>query len=429
MAARRRPLSERHGTKKKLDDQSLDTLYGELHTSGKVHKNVSYTFNFNASGPTPAGSAGSIGVIRNAIIGLDFEDALHVWSGQLLVPSDRSNFSGPFFVAHGAKPHRRRTALASLVLLAACSAPPYAVAWAKTGNPVFPFLNEKFRSPLLPAGAEIRDSRFHRPLAWRTPYDLTFHTSLYYEGRRGSFGFQQLFFAALAIVAALVVRRRAVVAGAGIALGAALLILSSEPNVRYLYPELPLLVIPFAALLGWAGERQRLLSRALLAVAVAAAVLNIWFIASGSYWHRDLYGPFTSAQREQYLKVTAPLRTTFAWFERTHPGAPVLLTNDTAIAGLSGPVYENQWHQYRNMLRIRNAPDAAALRRILDEWNVRFVIARHGNVAQLPRPQTLRDLIAQCGTAEFSRTNFMFRAWRPAAPAPRARHAACRRSR
>jgi hypothetical protein len=260
---------------------------------------------------------------------------------------------------------RRRTAFASLVLLVACSAPPYAVAWAKTGNPVFPFLNEKFRSPLLPAGAEIRDSRFHRPLTWRTPYDLTFHTSLYYEGQRGSFGFQHLFFAALAIVAAVVVRRRTVVAGAGIALGAALLVLNSEPNVRYLYPELPLLVIPFAALVGWAAARHRWTSRALLAVAFTATVLNIWFIASGSYWHRDLYGPFTASQREQYLTVTAPMRATIAWFERTHPGAPVLLTNDTSIAGLGGPVYENQWHQYRNMQRIRSAPDGPALRRRL----------------------------------------------------------------
>jgi len=125
----------------------------------------------------------------------------------------------------GCERPRRRTALASLALLVACSAPPYAVAWAKTGNPVFPFLNERFRSPLLPAGAEIRDSRFHRPLTWRTAYDLTFHTNLYYEGQRGSFGFQQMIFAALAIAAALVVRRRAVVAAAGIALVASFLIL------------------------------------------------------------------------------------------------------------------------------------------------------------------------------------------------------------
>jgi hypothetical protein len=61
--------------------------------SGKVHPKVSYTLNLNASGL--AGTAG----IMDAIIGLDPIDEFHFWAGQLLVPSDRSNFSGPFFMS------------------------------------------------------------------------------------------------------------------------------------------------------------------------------------------------------------------------------------------------------------------------------------------------------------------------------------------
>lgn len=78
---------------KKLNDQHFDTVYGELHLGGKVHKNVSYTLNFNANGF--AGTAG----IMDAIIGLDFQDEFHIWSGQLLTPVDRTNFSGPFFIS------------------------------------------------------------------------------------------------------------------------------------------------------------------------------------------------------------------------------------------------------------------------------------------------------------------------------------------
>jgi hypothetical protein len=43
---------------------------------------------------------------------------------------------------------RARWALA-LGLLLIATAPPYAIAWAKTGNPLFPFRNEKFHSPQL----------------------------------------------------------------------------------------------------------------------------------------------------------------------------------------------------------------------------------------------------------------------------------------
>lgn len=78
---------------KKLNDQHFDTVYGELHVGGKVHKNVSYTLNFNASGK--GGKPG----IMDAIIGLDFMDEFHIWSGQLLTPVDRTNFSGPFFIS------------------------------------------------------------------------------------------------------------------------------------------------------------------------------------------------------------------------------------------------------------------------------------------------------------------------------------------
>lgn len=77
----------------KINDQSMDTLYGELHLSGKITPKVSYTLNFNANGL--AATAG----ILDAIIGIDPVDEFHFWAGQLLVPSDRSNFSGPFFMS------------------------------------------------------------------------------------------------------------------------------------------------------------------------------------------------------------------------------------------------------------------------------------------------------------------------------------------
>jgi len=77
---------------KNLDGVAVDTVYAELHAGGKIHKNVSLTLNLNANGL--AGTAG----IEDAIIGFDFADPIHLWLGQLLVPVDRANFSGPFFM-------------------------------------------------------------------------------------------------------------------------------------------------------------------------------------------------------------------------------------------------------------------------------------------------------------------------------------------
>ncbi|HEY2734396.1 MAG TPA: hypothetical protein VGI70_10450, partial [Polyangiales bacterium] len=77
---------------KKLNDQQFDTAYGELHADGQVFHHVSVTLNLNANG-----IGGKVG-IEDAIIGFDFAEPIHLWVGQLLVPSDRANYGGPFFM-------------------------------------------------------------------------------------------------------------------------------------------------------------------------------------------------------------------------------------------------------------------------------------------------------------------------------------------
>jgi hypothetical protein len=189
----------------------------------------------------------------------------------------------------------------------------------------------------------------------------------------------------------------AVVAGSAI-----LLILGTEPNARYLYSALPLLFVPFAALLAWAAAHQRLLARSLLAFAIACAALNVYFLPASSYYHKDFYGPFTPRQREAYVGVTAPIRTVIAWFNRAHPQAAVLLTQDSDIAGLGGDVYENHWHQYNILDQIRRAPDVPGLRALLDRWKVRYLIARKPTASHYARPLVLRQLLDQCTIAEYA---------------------------
>jgi hypothetical protein len=77
---------------KKLNDQQLDTVYGELHADGTLFNHVSLTLNLNANGLD--GTAG----IEDAIIGFDVSAPFHIWIGQMLVPADRANYGGPFFM-------------------------------------------------------------------------------------------------------------------------------------------------------------------------------------------------------------------------------------------------------------------------------------------------------------------------------------------
>jgi hypothetical protein len=82
---------------KKMNDISLDTLYLEARFSGAVDKYFGWQANFNGNAK-PASSSGAASIM-DMILKIDVDDAFHVWAGRLLVPSDRSNFSGPFFMS------------------------------------------------------------------------------------------------------------------------------------------------------------------------------------------------------------------------------------------------------------------------------------------------------------------------------------------
>ena len=89
----------------KLGDWHMDHALVELHAGGKIHKKVGVTLNlvsdmlslFNQPG-SAMGEHGSYVAVEDAIISFDFMDEFHVWGGHLLVPVDRANASGPFFM-------------------------------------------------------------------------------------------------------------------------------------------------------------------------------------------------------------------------------------------------------------------------------------------------------------------------------------------
>jgi hypothetical protein len=81
----------------------LDELNAELRFSGKVTDIIGWTANLTVDGRTRAMAAGGpIAFQAQALdlIGqLDLMDEFHVWMGRMLTPTDRSNFSGSWFMA------------------------------------------------------------------------------------------------------------------------------------------------------------------------------------------------------------------------------------------------------------------------------------------------------------------------------------------
>lgn len=300
---------------------------------------------------------------------------------------------------------RLRYAALALALFLAAGLPAYAYAWRATGDPLFPFLNQRFPSPLLDPAVVIRDARFRQPLAWRTPFDLTFRTHLFYEGQNGSIGFQYLLLVPLSLVALLAVRRREPVSATLAALGAMALVLANEPNARYLYPAMPLLLIPMAALLGSPRHVRRALHHALIACLIACAAMNIYFMPASGWWDKQFYSQlvFEPRSRDRLLREEVPIRDVTLRFLRLHPGARVLFAGEGDLADTAGEAYIPSWHQYHVWESMQRAAGPAGVERLLEAWQVAYVIAPLRGQVDSP---ALGVLLTCCATREYQNNSF-----------------------
>ncbi len=315
------------------------------------------------------------------------------------------------FVFAQARRHWKSCVLAGGLLLLA-GLPPYARAWWKTRNPIFPFKNEKIHSPLLDPSVQFQDNQFRRPLTWHTPFDLTFRSQLFYESQDGAFGFQYLLLAPLGLLALPLVRRRVAVSAGVVALGTCILVLRAEPNARYLYAALPLMFVPLAALIEWLGSNGRWFGHVLAGCVAACALLNIYFIPASGWYHKNFYlsSPFSRASRESYIREFVPLRHVIEHFNQAHPGSPVLLTTDNDTADVKGPVYADHWHYYTVIDQLRRAAGPPDMLRLFDRWGVRYFIGRMPGNGDPTDPPELEKFVEACTVPEYQ--SGVFRLWR-----------------
>jgi hypothetical protein len=94
-----------------LSDTGLDEIYVEPRFSGDIAPMFAWQANFQGGIPTGApmgvstagsngsGTPGVSASILDLIAKFEPDPGFHLWAGRMLVPSDRSNFSGPWFMS------------------------------------------------------------------------------------------------------------------------------------------------------------------------------------------------------------------------------------------------------------------------------------------------------------------------------------------
>ncbi len=257
---------------------------------------------------------------------------------------------------------RWRVAAVAVALFVLLAAPPYFNAWMKTANPLFPFANQIFRSPDFDQTTPLQDTRYKGSAPWNALYTVTFRSADHIEGQDGALGFQ--YFLLLPTLLILWNRRTPSMLIA-FALAGAVISFVSLPNLRYVYPALPLLSIGFAWLLSEIPP--------IAAGAAALVALNMYFFAAAGWYHKD-FALFTRAQWSDYMTVSGPQRELVEVMNRTAPGQPVAFIRGGAIAGLHARGFSDQWHTYRFWRRMIESEETSQVAQEFREYGIHYII-------------------------------------------------------
>jgi hypothetical protein len=282
------------------------------------------------------------------------------------------------------------TASTALLLLGVV---PYVTAWWRTGNPVFPFFNKIFLSPLwYPQNFEA--SAFGKGVTWNLLYQATFHSGRYFEGTPGSAGFHWLVLFLPVVVYIIVTRqwRGAVLLWLGVV--TVVLAFRSTAYLRYVFPSLALLTAALGLLLSWGERTGGMKSRVLVLVSGGIACLNLLFLNAGAF-----YGDFpwrtllSENDREQYLTRTMPMRTAVKMVNQLNVAqTPVLVLGHPRTAGLVADALYANWSCYPIESVLPTINDAAAAARLLNEHEVNYVLV---DANWIPSMQPLVKLFGQ----------------------------------
>ncbi len=266
--------------------------------------------------------------------------------------------------------------LAAIAVLLLTALVPYLYAWRRTGNPFYPFLAQSFPSPGLPAIDFVNPFQPHLD-AVNTLDRLTFSSHQLLESHDGALGFHYLVF----LPVALLVIGRAGFRRVWLALLAALVasasILSSQPNLRYLYPSLPLLTVLVACALARLLRWNTVVSRAVVVLAGVLIGLNVCFLPASGWYHKEfhVWHPLNDDYRSEYLARHVPVRKLVEYLNLRHPGAPVWFLGPFQVAGFRGRAYTAQWYQPIFSRDVKACRDGPAVRDLAQRERLEFFIA------------------------------------------------------
>ena len=280
-----------------------------------------------------------------------------------------------------------KTLLLGSAGLILAGATPYVSAWYLTGNPVFPFFNAIFHSPLWPSLDFKPPATFGTGMSWDTLYRMVFNSPQFIEGRIGAAGFQWLLLPTAAVAVLLSGNKKALcilLVGAG----ALFLTFHSTAYLRYVFPSFAL----FSVILALPFSDTRIFPRSLAIVAASVLILaNTRFIQAATYYG-DIKPSalFSQVGRDAYLAQRLPIRNMVDTVNALNNGdQPVAVFAPPLMAGLRGDALYASWYNLKWKGEFDTATSPTQLAQRLRQRRVSWLVIDLKALPQAPLERLL----------------------------------------
>ena len=270
----------------------------------------------------------------------------------------------------------RRSVLWGVIAFLMLGSWPYLLAYVETGNPVFPFFNSIFRSPLYRL-ADFDNSLFKAALTWDLPYRMVFSAEEFGGARIGGSGFQWLTLALPATAAAAMTRDRRVLLLLGIALFSMVVIFQFQTFLRYVFPSFLMMSVVLGVAVSACAARRGWVGSGMLAVAALTVLLNLLFLGSATSKYRDIpvLDLFRTDGADTLVQERAPVRNAVELVNFVNElGFSVAFMSSPLAAGLkSEAMFANRYN--RKFRRdLYGADDVGAFLEALKKHRAKYVI-------------------------------------------------------
>jgi len=253
---------------------------------------------------------------------------------------------------------------------------PYLTAWILTGNPVFPFFNKLFRSPLW-SYENFIDDRWNIAVNLNFLYSITFETNKYLESLPGGAGFQWLLFLPLCFFVLVISRHKKGILLAVLSIIFIGLVYKSSVYLRYVFPAYAMLCIVIGISLVEIEKYSKLLFSVSVLTLVAILILNLTFLSSPFFVYRDfpIQSILGSDSRYDYLARNKPIRNIIEITNALNTKQkPVAILSEPFGAQLKADALYTNWYNRKWQQSFNSVKNEEDMNNLLSEYRIEYLI-------------------------------------------------------